>query len=170
MIADTNVVSEFMKDTPDPHVLAWAYTLDPTELTISVVTVEEIDRGLGRLPTGRRRKDLERRWARLLDTFAESIAIYDLAAARATARILIDGLDHGRPMSLPDAQIAGISLTQTAALATRNVRDFAYVSGLALINPFDNPPLVRRPEPAVAPAASGGLAERKRPAGRPTRC
>lgn len=140
IIADTNVVSEFMKDAPDPHVLAWAQTLEPTELTISVVTIEEIDRGLGRLATGRRRRDLERRWAGLLDTFAESIAIYDLAAARATARILIDGLDHGRPMPLPDAQIAGISLTQPAALATRNVRDFAQVSGLTLIDPFDPPP------------------------------
>ena len=139
IIADTNVVAEFMKDAPDANVLAWARTLEAADLAISVVTVEEIDRGLGRLATGRRRKDLERRWAGILDTFAETIAILDLAAARATARILIDGLDHGRPMPLPDAQIAGISLTRTAALATRNVRDFAHVSGLTLINPFDTP-------------------------------
>lgn len=137
IIADTNIVSEFMKDAPDEQLLAWAQAMDATDLRISVVTVEEVDRGLGRLPPGRRRSDLERRWARLLDAFADTIATYDLAAARATARILIDSLDHGRPMSLSDAQIAGICLTQPAALATRNVKDFAQVSGLTSINPFD---------------------------------
>lgn len=86
IIADTNIVSEFMKDTPEASVLAWARTSVPKDLTISVVMVEEIDRGLGRLPHGRRRADLERRWATLLDAFADMIAIYDLTAARATAQ------------------------------------------------------------------------------------
>ncbi len=139
IIADTNILSEFMKDVPDPLVLAWARALDQP-LTISVATVEEIDRGLGRLPKGRRRKDLEGRWARLVEAFADTIATYDLTAARATARILVHGLDRGRPMSLADAQIAGICLARTASLATRNVKDFAQVSNLTLINPFDHAP------------------------------
>lgn len=54
-----------------------------------MVTVEEIERDLGRLPEGRRRRDLEQRWTTLVDTFAEAIAIYDLPAARQTARILV---------------------------------------------------------------------------------
>ena len=138
IIADTNIVSVFMRDSPAPRVLAWAQALEVSRLTISVVTVEEIDRGLGRLPKGRRRKDLERRWARLLSAFADTIATYDLPAARATARILLHGMDHARPMSLADAQIAGICLAQAADLATRNVKDFAQVSDLTVINPFEN--------------------------------
>ncbi|MGB7963671.1 MAG: PIN domain-containing protein [Propionicimonas sp.] len=80
IIADTNIVSEFMKDTPDPRARewAWAQSLGAADLTISVVTVEEIDRGLGRLPKGRRRKDLERRWTRVVDAFADTIATYDV--------------------------------------------------------------------------------------------
>ena len=139
IIADTNIVSEFMKDAPDPHVLAWAQNEGATDLTISVVTVEEIDRGLGRLPKGRRRKDLERRWVRLLDAFADTVATYDIPAARATARLLVDSLDQGRPISLADAQIAGICLTHRATLATRNIKDFTHLDGLTLINPFDYP-------------------------------
>ena len=54
IIADTNVVSEFMKDAPDPAVLAWARELDRAALSICVVTVEEIERGIGRLAPGRR--------------------------------------------------------------------------------------------------------------------
>jgi len=138
IIADTNVVSEIMKEAPSADVLAWAQTLGPGDLTISVVTVEEIDRGLGRLPRGRRRKDLERRWTTLLDAFTDTIATYDLAAARATARLLADAMDEGRPMSLADAQIAGICITNAATLATRNVKDFASVDELIVINPFDH--------------------------------
>lgn len=139
IIADTNVVSEIMKEAPSASVLAWALTLEPGDLTISVVTVEEIDRGLGRLPKGRRRKDLERRWDTLLNAFADTIATYDLAAARATAHILVEGMNEGRPMSLADAQIAGICIAHAASLATRNVKDFAGVADLIVINPFDHP-------------------------------
>ncbi len=136
IIADTNVVSEFMKDAPDPAVLAWAQDIDPADLTICVVTVEEIERGLGRLPEGRRRRDLEQRWAALVDSYAEAIAVYDLLAARQTARILVAAEASGRPMSLADAQIAGICLAGGHQLATRNVSDFATSHGLTIIDPF----------------------------------
>lgn len=138
IIADTNIVSEFMKDTPEPRVMAWAQSLAAAELTISVVTVEEIDRGLGRLPKGRRRKDLESRWTRLLNAFADTIATYDVTAARATARLLVDGMNQGRPISLADGQIAGICLAHAATLATRNTKDFAHVNDLTLTNPFEH--------------------------------
>ena len=137
IIADTNVVSEFMKDTPEANVLAWARDVATSDLTISVVTVEEIDRGLGRLPAGSRRKDLTGRWATLVSAFADAIAVYDVTAARATARVLVDGLDQGRIMSLADAQIAGICLANGATLATRNVKDFSQVPDLTVVNPFD---------------------------------
>lgn len=136
IIADTNVVSEFMKGAPDPSVLAWAESVAPTDLTICVITIEEIERGLGRMPGGRRRRDLERRWRRLVDSYAEAIAVYDLAAAREAAAILVAAEVSGRPMSLADAQIAGICLAGGFELATRNVSDFANTAGLKIINPF----------------------------------
>jgi hypothetical protein len=136
IIADTNVVSEVMREKPDEAVLAWARGIDTAGLTICVVTVEEIERGLGRLPDGRRRRDLERRWTRLVDSFADAIATYDLAAARQTAGVLVAAEQSGRSMSLADAQIAGICLAGGHELATRNVKDFAAVPGLAVVNPF----------------------------------
>jgi predicted nucleic acid-binding protein len=136
IIADTNVVSEFMKDAPDEAVLAWAQGVDPADLTICVVTVEEIERGLGRLPRGRRRRDLEQRWTQLVDAFAESIAVYDLPAARQTASLLVAAQASGRPMPLADAQIAGICLAGGYQLATRNVSDFSAAHGLIIFNPF----------------------------------
>jgi predicted nucleic acid-binding protein len=43
----------------------------------------------------------------------------------------------GRPMSIPDGQIAAIVKLQGARLATRNIKDFES-SGIDLINPFEN--------------------------------
>lgn len=139
IVADTNVVSEFMRDSPAPGVLTWAASIAPADLTICVVTVEEIERGLGRLPAGRRRRDLERRWLTLVDTFAEAILDYDLLAARATADLLVRAQAAGRPMSLADAQIAGICVAGGHELATRNVSDFSGVAGLTLTDPFVSP-------------------------------
>jgi predicted nucleic acid-binding protein len=137
IVADTNVVSEFMRDRPDPTVLGWAEGIGPGELSICVVTVEEIERGLGRMAAGRRRSDLAGRWARLLDTFAESVVVYDVSAARETAGVLVAAEAAGRPMSLADAQIAGICLAGAHHLATRNVSDFSSVAALTMINPFE---------------------------------
>ncbi len=137
IIADTDVVSEFMRDRPDLTVLGWAQSIGPSDLTICVVTVEEIERGLGRMPKGRRRRDLQQRWTRLLDTFAETVVLYDLLAARETAAILVAAEASGRPMALADAQVAGICLAGGHHLATRNVKDFSNTAGLTLVDPFD---------------------------------
>lgn len=136
IVADTNVVSEFMRDAPDPAVIRWARSIDASDLTICVVAVEEIERGLGRLPEGRRRRELQHRWTRLLDGFAEMVVSYDLLAARETAAVLVAAEGCGRPMALADAQIAGICLAGGHDLATRNVRDFVNTAGLTVIDPF----------------------------------
>lgn len=136
IVADTDVVSEFMRDAPDPGVLAWAEGLAPAELTICVVTVEEIERGLGQLDDGRRRRDLTLRWTALVDSFADAVVAYDLPAARATAAILVAARAAGRPMALADAQIAGICVAGGHELATRNVGDFATVADLTVTDPF----------------------------------
>ena len=63
----------------------------------------------------------------------------DVAAARATARLLDEALDQGRPVPLADAQIAGICLSHGAQLATRSVKDFGQISELSVIGPFGPP-------------------------------
>lgn len=136
IVADTNVVSEFMKDTPDQAVMAWAQGLGSGDLTITVVTIEEIEGGLGRLPAGRRRRSLQARWQQLVEAFADAVLIYGVPEAQQTAQILVARGAQGRHMSLADAQMAGICVSAGCELATRNVRDFADVSDLVLINPF----------------------------------
>lgn len=131
IVADTNVVSELMRDEPDPRVVAWAQSL-----TITVITVEEVERGLARLPAGRRRSALTERWHQLLEAYADAILAYDVPAARATGQALVHRERAGRPISLADAEIAGICLTRGGTLATSNTADFAGIPHLTLVDPF----------------------------------
>lgn len=137
IIADTNVVSEFMKDQPDSRVLTWAQGIAAGDLGICVVTIQEIERGIGRLPDGHRRRDLTQRWQAVVDRFADHVAVYDRQASSATARILVEADSISHPMTLADAQIAGVCTSGGRQLATRNVGDFRAVSGLDVINPFE---------------------------------
>ena len=137
IVADTNVVSEFMREHPEPSVMGWAGTLAAGDLAITVITVEEIERGIAGIPVGRRRRDLEGRWHQLLDAYADSVLAYDVPAAHETAQILVNRASAGSPMSLADAQIAAICLSQQCQLATRTVRDFQGIDELAVLNPFD---------------------------------
>ena len=136
IIADTNVVSEFMKEQPDQKVSAWARSIAPADLTTSVIVVQEIEVGLGQLPLGRRRTTLEARWSAIMKGFEDSISAYDLSAAQATAAVVVNSLSIGRTMTLADAQIAGTCLAMGAELATRNLKDFEHIDNLSVCNPF----------------------------------
>lgn len=63
-----------------------------------------------------------------MDTFADTVVVYDLNAARETAATLGAAQTAGRPMSLAEAQLAGICRAGGHELATRNVDDFATTS------------------------------------------
>lgn len=136
IIADTNVVSELMRPEPAPAVLTWADSLGRAPVAITAITVQEIEFGLARLASGRRRTELSVAWNRLLKAFAEDVIPYDRNAAGRTARVLSERTQQGRTMSLVDAQIAGICLSRNAALATRTVSDFDGVVDLEVLNPL----------------------------------
>lgn len=136
IVADTNIVSELMRDDPDPAVVAWASSIDVVGLTITVITVTEIEYGLARLPEGHRRRDLTSRWRQVLDGYADRLLVYDIEAAQAAAEAMAERDCSGRPISLPDAQIAGICRAQRCSLATHNTKDFVGL-GLELCDPFD---------------------------------
>jgi len=135
IVADTNIVSEIMRPDPASAVLEWIAGIEVDNLTISVITVTEIEHGLARLPDGHRKRDLVTRWRQVLNTYADSILEYGTEAAHAAADILAERDNMGHPISLADAQIAGICRTHACRLATRNTKDFIGL-GLDLIDPF----------------------------------
>lgn len=137
IVLDTNVVSELMRPNAENAIWRWADRFSRAELAISAITVQEIEFGISKLPLGRKRSDLEQLWRTFLMLFDDRILPLDAAAAQQAGRQQAFARAAGRAAIGADIQIAGICLVHGAALATRNVKDFDFIEGLELVNPFE---------------------------------
>lgn len=135
IVLDTNVVSELMRATPAPAVLAWLHQTSGAGLHTTSVTVAEIRYGIARLPDGRRKHDLYQAANEIFAAFPRQVLPFDLAAATAYADVVARREADGNPISGFDGQIAAICRSQAATLATRNTKDFID-TGISLIDPW----------------------------------
>jgi predicted nucleic acid-binding protein len=56
IVLDTNVVSEFMKQQPNPIVVDWLQSQSSESVYTTAITVFEIQHGLNILPDGKRKR------------------------------------------------------------------------------------------------------------------
>jgi len=135
IVLDTNVASELMRAVPAPRVVAWLQQNADHDLVTTAITVAEIQYGISRLPSGRRRATLAAAAAEIFAAFPDQILPFDVAAAHAYADIVSHRDSLGTPIEGFDAQIAAICRTRAADLATRNDKDFTD-TGITVTNPW----------------------------------
>ncbi|MFT4585428.1 MAG: putative nucleic acid-binding protein [Gammaproteobacteria bacterium] len=136
ILLDTNVVSEVMRVSPAEAVLNWLNEQQSSSLCVSSITIGEIAYGLRILPDGKRRSGLNEKFERFIAmAFAQRVIAYDESAARMYGEIMASRKEAGRPMSIPDGQIAAIARTNHLTVATRNSSDFEQC-GVDLLDPF----------------------------------
>ena len=68
--------------------------------------------------------------------FAQRVLPYDEPAARVYGEVMGARKELGRPMSVPDGQIAAIARCNRLTVATRNIADFEHC-GVDVLNPFE---------------------------------
>ena len=136
-LLDTNVLSEFSRDRPEPRVVEWLKTQPIARLFLSVVTIGEIRKGLTVLPEGRRRTELVT-WfhTELLSWFRNRILPVTHSIADRWGVLDGQGQLKGTPLNTADGMIAATALEHDLTLVTRNVKDFAGL-GVAILNPWD---------------------------------
>ena len=129
VLADTNVISEFVKTTPDGQVMRW---LESVQLmAISAITLEEAHFGLAWQPNTRK--------LALFNALVERLhAVYPITPAIAQRGGVLRGQfqAQGIVRSAPDMLIAATAIEHQLVLATPNVRDFIGC-GVQVVNPFD---------------------------------
>lgn len=135
IVLDTNVVSEAMKPSAHPAVLAWLNEQAAETLYLSSVTLAELLFGIGNLPAGKRKAALSGMLDSLLELFRERVLPFDTDAARHYAQLATAARTVGRGFPIPDGYIAAIATARGFAVATRDTAPFE-AAGVPIINPW----------------------------------
>tara|TARA_R110002167_G_scaffold321364_2_gene527240 strand:+ start:716 stop:1144 length:429 start_codon:yes stop_codon:yes gene_type:complete len=136
LILDTNVISELMRDQPNPDVVAWIDSQPSDSIWTTTVSVFEICTGIELLPDGKRAQTLREGFEKCLtQIFDRRVLYFDVTAARIAAVLAKQRYQAGLAYEIRDIQIAGIVSARNGSLATRNVKDFQQMN-LPLINPW----------------------------------
>ena len=134
-LLDTNVISELRKPAHliDTAVRGWVAACAPETLFISVITVMELEMGVGRVerkdPVQGRRL---RGWLieRVLTAFQDRMLAVDLVVARRAALLHVPDAGAER-----DTLIAATVMVHGMQIVTRNVGDFPMM-GSEIVNPW----------------------------------
>ncbi|MGC0055144.1 type II toxin-antitoxin system VapC family toxin [Brucella pituitosa] len=138
-LVDSNIVAEFRKapsGRANPGVVAWAESVSPDALFISVITLMELEKGvLSKTRQDPRAGAVLRSWLseKLLPAFKGRILPIDAAVVLENARYHVPD-----PRPLADSLIAATARVHNLCVVTRNEKDFDPLQqyGVKLINPW----------------------------------
>jgi toxin FitB len=117
-------------------VAAWLSKQAPSELSITVITLHEINFGIERLAPGPQRLGLVNRFDELMRSkVGGPILVLDPAGARRASLCRAAAIKAIGHCDVPESLIAGIALINGASVATHNVDDFKHF-GVTLIDPW----------------------------------
>ncbi len=125
-----------MKREPNSTVIEWLDEQFSDDLYLPAIVKAEIEMGIAILDNGKRKQALLQAAELIFTSFENRCLPFDGETASHYAKIIAFTKEQGRPMSVEDAQIAAITVQNTALLATRNTTDFDFLENLNLINPW----------------------------------
>ena len=138
IVLDTNVISELMRPSPHPAVLAWIAEQPRATVYTTSVNQAEILYGIEALSDGRRRRALADTAASLFaEDFAGRVLSFGADAAPHYAAIVAMRRKSGNPIEAFDALIAATARAAGAGVATRDISGFDEC-GLAVIDPWQH--------------------------------
>ena len=132
-LIDTCTLSELVRPTPAPSVVAWFEAVASEALYVSALTLGEIRKGVEKLPAGRRREQIGS-WLEieLPNWFDGRVLSVDAAVADEWGRL---AARHPRALPAIGSLLAATALRHRLAIVTRNVADFAGI-GVRVIDPW----------------------------------
>lgn len=136
ILIDTNVLSEPMRQVPDPMVINWLNSQALETLYISTISIAEMRFGVRLLPESRRRKLLHNSLEEtILPMFTGRTLAFELTASQAYAELMAVAKISGHTISVSDGYIAAIAKANSMMVATWDTLPFL-AAGLRTINPW----------------------------------
>jgi hypothetical protein len=125
-----------MRQEPNAKITAWLDALPRQDIRITAISIFELRFGIELHAKGRRRSQVEHSLDQILNIgFRDRVLNFDEQAAKAAALISAEQRSIGRSKEVRDTFIAGIAISQSADLATRNVRHFRDMN-IRVIDPW----------------------------------
>ncbi|CAK8725605.1 Ribonuclease VapC [Candidatus Electrothrix laxa] len=137
ILLDTNILSEPMRPSPNKRVISWLDQQIVTDLFICAITKAEIELGIALLPESKKKQSLFAAAQEIFNSFSDRCLPFGATEASIYAEIIAATRKKGRTMSVEDALIAAVAVSNDFTLATRNIKDFESITALPLINPFE---------------------------------
>jgi predicted nucleic acid-binding protein len=134
-LVDTNVISEIRKENCNPTVREFMESLDGESLYISVISLGEIQYGITKVES-RKKKDELLSWLseQLATWFNGRIIPIDINVALIWGQMRAE---HKATLPAADSLLAATALAHRLTVLTRNEKDFADIDGVRVINPWD---------------------------------
>jgi toxin FitB len=134
-LLDTNVLSELARRRPAPSVLEWVGAQRPHALSISVLTLGEIARGIELRADDVRREQL-RAWAATIPrAFAGRVHAVTEDIALAWGELDAEARRSGRPLGTVDGLLLATAQAHSLTLVSRNTSDCAG-RGIPVLDPW----------------------------------
>ena len=134
-LLDTNIISEPRRKRPNLKVKAWLAKQDATDVYLSVITLGEIQEGIGYLGNTKRAESLATWLEGLRKAFSGRILPVSEEVMLIWGSLRGEAKRAGRPLPLVDSLLAATALSYDLTLVTRNTKDFTGV-GVNLLNPW----------------------------------
>jgi predicted nucleic acid-binding protein len=135
ILLDTNIISEALRPSGDPAVLAWLDAQAIETLFLSTITLAELRFGIAAMPMGQRRQTLDLALAqRVLPLFEGRVLPFSIAAAEAYGDLRARARAAGKAIGTADGYIAAIAAAHGLAVATRDASPFE-AAGVRFIRP-----------------------------------
>ena len=124
-LLDTDVVSQYTKLPPNPHVDAWVQRTDDSDLYISTITFAELWYGINLLSPGKRRTELET-WVEddLYMQFFNRVVGFTLDVAQRYGSLMARAKKNGHNPNAMDCLVAATAVANGMAVATLNRKHF----------------------------------------------
>jgi toxin FitB len=132
-LLDTNVLSEVVRPNPSRAVLS--FLSGPTDLWLSAIVLHEISHGASRITDESREIGLQAWIESVKVKFKGRIIGVDESIAEMAGRLRGYASKRGRALAPLDSLVAATAMTRSHVLATRNLRDFDYLS-VSLYDPW----------------------------------
>ena len=137
---DTNVVSELLKEDPAREVLRWMKEQknQSNKTYVSAPSKAEIEYGIYCMPDGKIKRLLIDNVKSFFTAQKKRCYAFNARSAIYYAQIGSENKKAGRNIGEIDTMIAAVAVQHKLILATRNVKHFAGIENLKIINPWDS--------------------------------